>query len=67
MDKNCSKENCKKCHNEYPKNKLVYSICNEGHICLDCYHNQYDSLPSHPKPIFLKGHREKEKNSSTEY
>jgi hypothetical protein len=48
--------NCKKCKKELSSSDFVYSVTLQGYVCLDCYHNQFPSLPLHPKPIFIEGY-----------
>jgi len=47
---------CKKCKKPLSSPDFMYSVTSQGYVCLDCYHNQFPSLPLHPKPVFIEGY-----------
>ncbi len=42
---------CKICNKKYLKNNLIFNLCNEDKICLNCYKKQFPSIPIDSKPF----------------
>ena len=51
MIKQKTLEQCNICKQSYPHNRLVFSCCN-GWVCLECYRNQFPSIPMSSKPFY---------------
>lgn len=47
---------CKMCKKQLPRNKLIFSYCSNGWLCLECYKSQFTPTPMHPKPIYIKSY-----------
>jgi hypothetical protein len=44
---------CKICKKTNSETKLTYNTTQEDFICLDCYRNQFPSIPIHYSELFL--------------
>jgi hypothetical protein len=45
---------CKVCKKQFPRNRLIYALCYEDWLCVDCYKAQFERTPMKPKPIYIK-------------